>query len=446
LFGIDHYEERKLVVTGQRSGGRYGNKTHRSSLLLTRQAREELLLEWGTSFHDIIDAIRTNVKVKNQRRRTVNAIGTYDRWEEVMENASRKIKRTLLLKNKTSNAAQAPTTLSQQQQYLPQKKIVNANQNSKKSEEKNGLRKGSPSGQQTPSSTRITQNQHQSNIDSPSGSCNSKNSNGSSSVMQNQVQLQSIDRFSAHSGTSPTNQSQNRRNSHNNNNPIGGVIDVPNLHRHNIITNDKNANDTTINAPVTVIHVSSNQNHESNPKLDQEEQHETYNQLQLQQHQLFANNFGPVNTYNQYNDDVDEDITIGSHDFISAVVNNETNHFYMRALQDPHFVNTLDDQGEYDEDGMLIIGENTNFIDDDIDGLTSYTPMSEFTYPMEDDDDDENDDDEFEELDRDSSYWEIRNSGQNYAAISRKVHPVVISESDDIVLDNGWTITSYNKD
>lgn len=75
-----------------------GLRKKQLGLVLTRQAREELLLDWGVSFHDIIDSIRTNVKVKNQRRRTVNAIGTYDRWEEVMENASRKIKRTLFLK------------------------------------------------------------------------------------------------------------------------------------------------------------------------------------------------------------------------------------------------------------------------------------------------------------------------------------------------------------
>jgi hypothetical protein len=69
-----------------------------ADFVLTRQDREELLVEWGASFHEIIEAIRANIKAKNQRRRTVNAIGTYDRWEEVMENASRKIKQTLTLK------------------------------------------------------------------------------------------------------------------------------------------------------------------------------------------------------------------------------------------------------------------------------------------------------------------------------------------------------------
>jgi hypothetical protein len=66
-------------------------------LVLTRQDREELLLEWGATFQQIIEAIRANIKIKNQRRRTVNNLGTYDRWEEAMESASRKIKRTVLM-------------------------------------------------------------------------------------------------------------------------------------------------------------------------------------------------------------------------------------------------------------------------------------------------------------------------------------------------------------
>jgi len=79
---------------------RLNQKFNAASLVLSRQDREQLLVEWGATFNEIIDAIRANVKAKHQRRRTVNAIGTYDRWEEVMENARSKIKRTLLLKPK----------------------------------------------------------------------------------------------------------------------------------------------------------------------------------------------------------------------------------------------------------------------------------------------------------------------------------------------------------
>lgn len=87
-----------------------------SELVLTRQDREELLMEWGATFHDIIEAIRANVKAKHQRRRTVNAIGTYDRWEEVMENASRKIKRTLTLKKPKQVARNGGSVCSQSSQ------------------------------------------------------------------------------------------------------------------------------------------------------------------------------------------------------------------------------------------------------------------------------------------------------------------------------------------
>jgi hypothetical protein len=75
-------------------------------LILTRQDREEILIEWGATFNEIIDSIRANVKAKNQRRRTVNAIGTYDRWEEAMESAGRRLKRTLLLQKTTRRQVQ----------------------------------------------------------------------------------------------------------------------------------------------------------------------------------------------------------------------------------------------------------------------------------------------------------------------------------------------------
>jgi hypothetical protein len=87
------------------------------NLILSRQEREEILIAWGASFHDIIEAIRSNVKVKNQRRRTVNAIGTYDRWEEAMEAASRKIKKSLIFTKKQPQSHHQHQQNSQQQAY-----------------------------------------------------------------------------------------------------------------------------------------------------------------------------------------------------------------------------------------------------------------------------------------------------------------------------------------
>jgi hypothetical protein len=94
-------------------------------LILSRQDREELLMEWGASFAEIIEAIRLNVKVKNQRRRTVNAIGTYDRIEEMMENTTRQIKKTLQLKKKGGSTQSAPAStgtrrLRREYTYRPQ--------------------------------------------------------------------------------------------------------------------------------------------------------------------------------------------------------------------------------------------------------------------------------------------------------------------------------------
>jgi hypothetical protein len=82
-------------------------------LVLTRQQREEILIEWGATVNEvrllcricqtlsdlvmhlshavfsvllskIIDSIRANVKAKNQRRRTVSSLDRYDRFEEYM--------------------------------------------------------------------------------------------------------------------------------------------------------------------------------------------------------------------------------------------------------------------------------------------------------------------------------------------------------------------------
>jgi hypothetical protein len=66
-----------------------------SNFRLSREDREQLLLEWGVSSTDIVKAIRANLKAKNQRRRTVTSIGTYDRIEEAVEKTTRKIKQSL---------------------------------------------------------------------------------------------------------------------------------------------------------------------------------------------------------------------------------------------------------------------------------------------------------------------------------------------------------------
>jgi hypothetical protein len=70
-------------------------------MVKTREERETLLLSWGISFHDIIESVRINVKVKNQRRQTVTNLGKVERIEEAFESATRKLKRALLLRRPT---------------------------------------------------------------------------------------------------------------------------------------------------------------------------------------------------------------------------------------------------------------------------------------------------------------------------------------------------------
>lgn len=63
-------------------------------MVLPRNMREDLLrYEWNASRQEITESIRQNVKIKNQRRTTVNNLGKASKFEEAMESASRKLKR-----------------------------------------------------------------------------------------------------------------------------------------------------------------------------------------------------------------------------------------------------------------------------------------------------------------------------------------------------------------
>lgn len=74
------------------------NRKISSRLILSREEREALLLNWGASFHDIVESIRGNLRIKNQRRQTVTNLGKIERIEEAFESATRKLKRALLLR------------------------------------------------------------------------------------------------------------------------------------------------------------------------------------------------------------------------------------------------------------------------------------------------------------------------------------------------------------
>jgi hypothetical protein len=69
-------------------------------MILPRDVRQSMLRkEWGITQSQIASAVRTNIKVKNQRRTTVNNLSKSSRVEEAFENATRKVMKGLLLKN-----------------------------------------------------------------------------------------------------------------------------------------------------------------------------------------------------------------------------------------------------------------------------------------------------------------------------------------------------------
>ena len=70
-----------------------------TALVLSRSEREEILEERGYSRSAIADAVRTNVKIKNNRRQTVHNLPVA-RFEEVAESVRRKVKRVVLRKGK----------------------------------------------------------------------------------------------------------------------------------------------------------------------------------------------------------------------------------------------------------------------------------------------------------------------------------------------------------
>lgn len=69
-------------------------------MILPRDVRQSMLRkEWDVTQSQIASAVRTNIKIKNQRRTTVNNLSKSSRVEEAFENATRKVMKGLLLKN-----------------------------------------------------------------------------------------------------------------------------------------------------------------------------------------------------------------------------------------------------------------------------------------------------------------------------------------------------------
>ena len=72
-------------------------------MVLPRKVRQDMLRrEWDVQQREIAEAVRRNVKIKNQRKSTVNNLDKATKMEEAMESASRKLKRIVLFQKPVS--------------------------------------------------------------------------------------------------------------------------------------------------------------------------------------------------------------------------------------------------------------------------------------------------------------------------------------------------------
>eukprot|EP00536_Pseudo-nitzschia_multiseries_P010997 jgi/Psemu1/326264/estExt_fgenesh1_pg.C_3550005 len=79
---LDEYEKTRPV------------RRDRSEMVLPRYMREDILkYECHLSRREITESVRQNVKIKNQRRTTINNLGRAEKLEEIMESLKRKLRR-----------------------------------------------------------------------------------------------------------------------------------------------------------------------------------------------------------------------------------------------------------------------------------------------------------------------------------------------------------------
>ena len=91
ILSIDEYEK-----------NRPARRSH-IEMVLPRSVRTSMLRkEWDCTQRQIAEAVRNNIRIKNQRRATVNNLDKADKMEEMMENAGKKLMRGLLMKKSTS--------------------------------------------------------------------------------------------------------------------------------------------------------------------------------------------------------------------------------------------------------------------------------------------------------------------------------------------------------
>jgi hypothetical protein len=93
-FFVDDFER---IREGERKG----------DLVLSREEREDMLLDLGYTERELAQAVRTMIKQKNQRRQTVQNLSTSGA-EEMLENAGRRVRKLLGRKSKSKRTTAIP--------------------------------------------------------------------------------------------------------------------------------------------------------------------------------------------------------------------------------------------------------------------------------------------------------------------------------------------------
>jgi hypothetical protein len=98
----DYDPKTKILSLEDYEMNREPRRTH-FEMVLPRDVRQQILRkEWDVSQQQIASAVRANIKIKNQRRATVNNLGKLTKIEELMDLTGRKLMRGLLLKKSVS--------------------------------------------------------------------------------------------------------------------------------------------------------------------------------------------------------------------------------------------------------------------------------------------------------------------------------------------------------
>lgn len=95
-------------------------------MVLPRKLRSEMLKkDWAITQRQIAEAVRRNVKIKNQRRTTVNNLGKASKMEQMFESFARKIKRTLLFQKSVSKQVKELEAKHNEAQRIRKQRMLN---------------------------------------------------------------------------------------------------------------------------------------------------------------------------------------------------------------------------------------------------------------------------------------------------------------------------------